>query len=72
MSEKKVTEIIPWWSKYTLGLEEAAAYFGFSYKKLRLFCKEHHDADFIIWNGNRALIKRQKFEEYLNEHMTVI
>ena len=23
---KKVTEIIPWWSKYTLGLEEAAAY----------------------------------------------
>lgn len=32
---------------------------------------EHPDADFIIMNGNRILIKRQKFEEYL-DHATVV
>ena len=49
---------LPWWQKYTLTLEEAAQYFGVSYKKLRLFCREHADEDFILWNGNRALLKR--------------
>lgn len=49
--------VLPWWQKYTLTLEEAAEYFGLSYKKLRIFCKEHADEDFLIWNGNRALIK---------------
>ena len=63
---------MPWWQKYTLTLEEAAEYFGFSYKKIRLFCKEHADADFIVWNGNRALIKRKMFEEYLDQSISVI
>ena len=44
---------LPWWQKYTLTLEEASEYFGISYKKLRLFCKEHADDDFLIWIGIR-------------------
>lgn len=63
---------LPWWKKYTLTLEEASEYFGISYKKLRLFCKEHADADYLIWNGNRALIKREQFEKYVDENMTAI
>ena len=62
---------LPWWQKYTLTLEEAAEYFGISYKKLRLFCKAHADEEFL-WNGNRALIKREQFEKYLDSQMTVI
>lgn len=63
---------LPWWQKYTLTLEEASEYFGISYKKLRLFCKEHADEDFLIWNGNRALIKREQFEKYIDKNMSAI
>ncbi len=63
---------MPWWQKYTLTLEEASEYFGVGYKKLRLFCKEHANEDFILWNGNRALIKREKFEKYMDSCMNVI
>ena len=63
---------LPWWQKYTLTLEEASEYFGISYKKLRLFCKEHADDDFLIWNGNRALIKREQFEKYIDKNMGAI
>lgn len=63
---------LPWWQKYTLTLEEASEYFGISYKKLRLFCKEHADDDFLIWNGNRALIKREQFEKYIDKNMSAI
>ena len=63
---------LPWWQKYTLTLEEASEYFGISYKKLRVFCREHRDADFILWNGNRARIKRAMFEKYLDNYMTVL
>ena len=63
---------LPWWQKYTLTLEEASEYFGISYKKLRLFCKEHADDDFLIWNGNCALIKREQFEKYIDKNMSAI
>ena len=63
---------MPWWQKYTLTLEEASEYFGVGYKKLRLFCKEHANEDFILWNGNRALIKREQFEKYMDSCMNVI
>ena len=63
---------LPWWQKYTLTLEEASEYFGINYKKLRLFSKAHADEEFLLWNGNRALIKREQFEKYLDSQMTVI
>ena len=44
----------------------------FSYKKFRVFCREHRDADFILWNGNRARIKRAMFEKYLDNYITVL
>lgn len=39
--------------------------------KLRSMAEEHPEAKFIIMNGNRILIKRQKFEEYL-DNATVV
>ena len=63
---------LPWWQKYTLTLEEAAEYFGISYKKLRIFCKEHAGEEFILWNGNRALLKREQFEKYMDSQMNTI
>ena len=54
---------LPWWQKYTLTLNEASEYFGIGYKKLKMFVQDHSDADFVLWNGNRALIKREQFEK---------
>lgn len=71
MSTSKKQEF-QWWQKYTLTLNEAAEYFGIGYKKLRQFVSEHSDAKFVLWNGNRAQIKRIQFEKYLDENMDVI
>lgn len=71
MSALKKQEL-PWWLKYTLTLNEASEYFGIGYKKLKQFISEHADEKFVLWNGNRAQIKRAQFEEYLDNEMTVI
>lgn len=67
-----VRQELPWWQKYTLTLNEASEYFGIGYRRLRYFAREHADADFILWKGNRALIKRELFEKFMNENMNVI
>ncbi len=58
---------IPIWERYTLSIEEAAAYFRIGENKLRRIISEDNMADWILWNGNRAQIKRRKFEEYINK-----
>ena len=62
---------IPVWQKYILTIAEAAAYYHIGENKLRMIADEHPEADFIIMNGNRILLKRQKFEEFL-DHATVV
>lgn len=56
---------VPIWQKFTLTVEEAAAYFRIGENKLRQIMNENRNADFILWNGNRPQIKRKKFEEYV-------
>ena len=67
---KKSAEI-PFWERYTLSVEEAAAYFRIGENKLRKIISENEDADFILWNGNRPQIKRNKFEEFIDRHNLV-
>ena len=63
--------IIPVWKRYVLTITEAAEYYHIGENKLRIIADEHPEADFIIMNGNRILIKRQKFEEYLDRATVV-
>lgn len=58
---------IPVWEKYTLTIEEAAAYFRIGENKLRRIIADDPNADYIIWNGSRAQIKRKKFEEFIDK-----
>ena len=58
---------IPVWEKYTLSIEEAAVYFRIGENKLRRLINENPNADYILWNGTRAQIKRKKFEEVIDE-----
>lgn len=57
---------IPVWEKYTLSIEEAAAYFRIGEHKLRKIINENRSADYLLWNGNRVQIKRVKFEKYVD------
>ena len=34
--------------------------------KLRRIISENKDADYLVWNGNRAQIKRKSFEKYID------
>ena len=58
---------IPYWEKYMLTLREAAEYFHIGEKKMRQIVDENMDAKFLLENGNRVMIKRKLFEEYLNK-----
>ena len=58
--------VVPLWERYTLSVEEAAVYFRIGENKLRRIISENQNADFILWNGNRAQIKRKKFEKYID------
>ncbi len=39
--------------------------------KLRTLIDTHLNEDFYVMNGNRALIKREKFERYLDQATAV-
>lgn len=62
---------IPIRDKFTLSVEEAAAYFRIGENKLRRIINENKDADYIIWNGNRPQIKRVKFEKMIDDIDTI-
>ena len=57
---------MPYWHKYMLTLQEAAEYFHIGEKKMRQIVDENMDANFLLTSGNRVMIKRKLFEEYLN------
>ena len=62
----KINSIVPLWRKYTLSIGEAAEYFRIGINKLRNLANENKDADWILWNSNRAQIKRKKFEDFID------
>lgn len=61
---------VPIWEKSNLTLEEAAAYSGIGINKLRemtndITCK------FVLWNGNKRLIKRRLLDEYTDKAYSI-
>ena len=63
---KKETKV-PLWEKYVLTREETMEYFTIGEKKLRKLIQEHQDDNtFVLNNGNKALIIRKKFEEFID------
>ena len=60
------TNIVPLWEKYTLTIREAAEYFHIGENRLRLIVDENPNADFVLINGNRVMIKKKLFEKYID------
>lgn len=57
---------IPIWEKSNLTLEEAAAYSGIGKNKLRELSDER-DCPFVLWNGNKRLLKRKELDKFTSE-----
>ena len=55
---------VPISEKFTLTIREASEYFSIGLKAMRRLAEDHTDS-FAVWNGNRFLIIRTRFEEYL-------
>jgi hypothetical protein len=52
--------------KYTLTVEEASKYFRIGQKRLRNLIATYPGADYLLTVGNRTLIKRVKFEKFID------
>lgn len=61
---------VPIWEKSNLTIEEAAAYFNIGMNKLRELT-EGEDCKFVLWIGNKRLIKRKKLDEYIDKAYSI-
>ena len=62
MDSKK--EVVPVHEKYLLTIKEASEYFNIGTKRLRRVA-EDNIGKIAVFSGNRTLIIRLKFEEYV-------
>ena len=67
----KTPPFVPIWEKYAITVQEASKYFTIGENKLYQIVRENADADYLIWIGSKALIKRKRFEEHLDKMNTV-
>ena len=63
-------KVVPIWEKSNLTLEEAAAYSGIGISKIRQM-SDKEDCEFVLWVGLKRLIKRRKFDEYIESAYSV-
>lgn len=59
---------VPLWHKMNLSIDEAAAYSGIGRDKLYEMTNKE-DCPFVLWIGNRRLIKREAFDKYIKKHI---
>ena len=61
---------VPIWEKSNLTVEEAAAYTGIGINKIREM-SNGDNCPFVLWVGNKRLIKRRKFDEYVEKQFSI-
>lgn len=61
---------VPVSDKALLTLEEASSYFNIGINKLRELTN-CEDCKFVIWCGNKRLIKKNMFCEYLDKQYSI-
>ncbi len=61
---------VPIWEKSNLTLEEAAAYSNIGICKLRSLTDDDN-CKFVLWVGNKRLIKRRKLDEYIDKAYSI-
>ena len=74
MEEKSsIYGIVPMWEKFLLTIKEASLYFNIGENKMHRLANEYLESDykFVVLNGGRTMIKRKKFEEFLNQTTSI-
>ncbi len=66
MSNKDIVNKVPIWEKLNLTVEEAAEYSNIGVNKIREISNDDN-CSFVLWIGNKRLIKRRKFDEYIEK-----
>lgn len=61
---------VPIWEKFTLTLEEASAISNIGINKLREITNDDN-CKFVLWVGNKRLIKRRLFLHYIEENFSI-
>jgi excisionase family DNA binding protein len=56
--------------KSLLTAEEAAEYFNIGVNKIRIMTNDEN-CPYVLWSGNRRLIKRKTFEEFLYRQYSI-
>lgn len=69
MTGTKVLEI-PFWLKVTLTIKEAAAYSNIGINKIEELLKQPK-CDFVLYVGNKKLVKRKEFEQYISKSLEI-
>ena len=70
--DETVEELVVIPVSYThLDVYKRQGYYHIGEGKLRMLIDGHPNEDFYVMNGNRALIKREKFERYLDQATAV-
>ncbi len=64
IGRKNMQDTLPLNQKYMLTIKEATAYFGIEQRRMR-WLAEMNEGHYALFNGNRYLICRPAFEEYL-------
>ena len=64
----KESRTVPIFEKANLTIEEAAAYSGIGQHKIRELAKRD-DADFALYCGRKLLIKRKRFDDYIDHEL---
>ena len=65
-SEEAKAVSVPTYREYTIGIDEAARYYGIGTKKLRQIIADNPSGEFFLEIGRHVLIKRRQFESYLD------
>ncbi len=64
MTREEKLAVVPLWERAALTLEEASAYTGIGINKLRQMSNAKN-CDYLIWVGNKRMLKRKKLDEFL-------
>ena len=65
-----IVKEVPIWEKSNLTVEEAAAYTGIGINKIQEM-SEGDNCPFVLWVGKKRLIKRRKFDEYVEKQFSI-
>ena len=70
VSNKETNCEVPVWEKSNLTIDEAAQYFGIGKSKIREL-SDRPDCSFVLWVGSKRLIKRKKFDEFIENSYSI-